>query len=172
MVQWWYECGFLSNTLIALLYSCSIGFRFERYMLKSSSHPQEAASVSKTGQQANRQAAGIYLIYFCRNIWKRKKRERERKQETEWKCNQPLRLKGDWERGLIAAWPPLLRSPCIAAAAHLPHSITHPLPCVCVCVHPSVHVSVHSPVWCVIWPWSSTVVCNGCSSLFRVPHPL
>ena len=28
MVQWWYELGFLSNTLIALLYSCSIGFRF------------------------------------------------------------------------------------------------------------------------------------------------
>ena len=28
MVQWWYAFGFLSNTLIALLYSCSIGFRF------------------------------------------------------------------------------------------------------------------------------------------------
>ena len=29
MAQWWYECGFLSNTLIALSYSCSMGFRFE-----------------------------------------------------------------------------------------------------------------------------------------------
>ena len=28
MVQWQYELGFLSNTLIALLYSCSMGFRF------------------------------------------------------------------------------------------------------------------------------------------------
>ena len=28
MVQWWYEFGFLSNTLIALSHSCSMGFRF------------------------------------------------------------------------------------------------------------------------------------------------
>ena len=27
-VQWWCEYGFLSNTLIALLHSCSMGFRF------------------------------------------------------------------------------------------------------------------------------------------------